>query len=193
MHTGFPSANINHRFPEGSAHVFPHQEQEKSSKDASLVQVESCFITISGLPLSDVSICMVEVTTDAAINTFLKQSPRLSILPNSRHLSTSIILLLLLWLTKWGHVTSQKTSFEKHQETIISALLFGTEVSSQLPRTVLATSLNQHPLQTANVSKKHQTKKPHQTMPQMKKKKKKECHKTSFFPVSSRKRNYKLF
>lgn len=177
MHTVFPLTNINHPFPEGSAHVFPHQEQEKPSKDASVVQVESLFITISGLSLSDVSICTVEVITDAAINIFLKQSPCLPVLPNSTDLSKSIILLLLLWLTKWGHVTSQKTSFEKHQETNISALLSGTEVSSQLPRPVLATSITHHPFQTENVSKnpqkqtnkkptnQTQTKQAHRTMP----------------------------
>jgi len=64
--------------------------------------------------------------------------------------------------SKRGHVISQKTSFEKHQETVISALLLGTEVTSRVPRTVLATSLNQHPLQTENVAKK-------KSMPQMKK------------------------
>lgn len=154
MHTGFPSMSINCPSPEGPAHFFPHQEQQKPSKDASLVEEESFFITISGLSLPDVNIGTVGVTTVAAINVFLKQSPCLSILPNSTDLSRIIILLLLLWLAKWGHIISQKTSFEKHQETVVSALLLGTEVNSRLPRTVLATSLNQHPLlQTENVAK----------------------------------------
>lgn len=116
---------------------------------------------------------------------FLKQSPCLSILPNSTDLSKSIILLLLLSLAKWGHIISQKTSFEKHQETVISALLLGTEVSPRLPRTVLAMSLNQQPLQTENVAQKK--KKQHAT--DEGKKKKKTCHKASLFPISSGKRN----
>lgn len=108
VHAGFLSIGINCPFPEGPVHIFPHWEQQKPSKDASLVQAESFFITISGFSLHDINICTFGVTTVASINIFLKQSPCLSILPNSTDFSKTIILFLLLWLAKWGYLTKSE-------------------------------------------------------------------------------------
>lgn len=131
-HTGVISRRMKCSLLEGSTHIFPNGEEGITSNDATLVQAESFFVTVLGFSLSDVNTCTVGVATVAAINIFLKQPLCLSIPPNSTDLSKSITLTLLLWLAKWGHVTSQKMSFEKHQETVISALLLVTEVVSSL-------------------------------------------------------------
>lgn len=83
------SMRTKHPLLEGSAHIFPYGEKVNTSKDASLMQEESFFI-ILGFSLFDINICTVEVATIAAINTFLKNSPCLSIPPNSTDLSKSI-------------------------------------------------------------------------------------------------------
>lgn len=156
-HTGVISRRMKCSLLEGSTHIFPNGEEGITGKNATVVQAESFFITVLGLSSLDVNICTVGFATVAAINIFLKQPLCLSIPPNSTDLSKSITLTLLLWLAKWSHITSQKTFFEIHQETVISALLLVTEVVSSLDFQAL-NSFGHEPtsFQTENVAKKKQ-------------------------------------